>query len=256
MPEADWRKSPETPEQEALVRSWPVTDGVLRLRRALAKTAETLEARELPTLREMRDLTPALRDALAADYGSERVGGGKTMVPGWPDAGNVDAFVRHSGSSRGLSLAAELKSCHDEHDKVHEGIWDLFKMALLTTRADVEAALLVTAASEAVWTKAFCRDLFVGKTHSPVELCARRFPAGSRRLVWDWLLEGGYDRFPRWVPSEITTRLVADEMLVCGQPWRLRAVLVGVRGDAVVPFGGWPDGKRPSSAKQPPRTVC
>jgi Swiss Army Knife protein, DSP-PTPase phosphatase domain len=66
VPEADWRRSPETDEQRAMVLHWPGIDASLRLERALQETAAILEANELSTVREVHDLQPAIHAAPTA----------------------------------------------------------------------------------------------------------------------------------------------------------------------------------------------
>ncbi len=61
----------------------------------------------------------------------------------------------------------ELKWCQQAHDKVHEVIWDLFKVALLSRLETVETAHLVTGAPVAMWSTAFCRDVFEGGCFEP-----------------------------------------------------------------------------------------
>jgi hypothetical protein len=109
------------------------------------------------------------------------------------------------------------------------------------TRGDVDSAFLVTGGRED-GRRELCGDLFADGDHDPVELCRRRYLGGSKRLVWDWLLEGGYDKHPRVVPAVISTELVARHQLVYGQErWELSAVRVAAKGDAVIEFvGGWP----------------
>jgi hypothetical protein len=147
----------------------------------------------------------------------------------------------------------ELKWCQQAHDKVHEVIWDLFKVALLSRLETVETAHLVTGAPVAMWSTAFCRDVFEGGCFEPEELCARIFPTSqSRRIAWDWMLEGGYDHSPTAVPAVIETRLVDQSLVTDGDlEWEIRAVSVHPSRDDVPFVGGWPRGQRPSGARRP-----
>lgn len=106
-----------------------------------------------------------------------------------------------------------------------------------------------------MWPGALCADIFDGGTFYPEELCQRRFPRGSRRTAWDYLLEGGHDRHPERVPARIATTLVAEPVEVRGSEgrWQLRAVRVEPEGQTPdIPFpGGWPTGHRPADARRP-----
>src|SRR5205823_5648032 len=105
-------------------------------------------------------------------------------------------------------IVAELKWCQQgrRHNKVYEAVWDLFKVALLVDQYAVDG-YLVTGAPLGEWSEALCDELFGSGTVVSTDLFAGTFPNG--RLVWDWLLQGGYDRYPQEVPSEITTVRVA-----------------------------------------------
>lgn len=181
----------------------------------------------------------------------------KVRIPGWPNVGNVDAVVRVSPGSDRLRFLVELKWCPGRRGILYEAIWDLFKMALGSTRPDVEAAYLVTGAPITAWATDFCRDLFESAEHSPIELCARRFPSGRRRLAWDDLLEGGYDRYPRWVPAAIGTEVVGSAEITDDiEQWEIRAIRVTSASHERVPFSeGWPFGDRPPDARRPALAV-
>jgi hypothetical protein len=125
----------------------------------------------------------------------------------------------------------------------------------MTRITGVRTAHLITGAPAAMWRTALCRDIFHGDTFDPEELCGRRFPRGSRRTCWDYLLEGGHDRHPDRVPARMTTAVVRDpvELAGPGGVWELRAVRVEIDEHAEdVPFtGGWPNNLRPADAQRP-----
>ncbi len=257
-----WSKPcPETPEQIEMVRQWKSRRGGTWqdssvVREVAAEVAERLEERArngggLSVLGERADLEPAFVRALDARFPGLAEKDRRLEIPGWPAAGNVDILVRKAPSASSLLLAAELKWC--AADKLYEAIWDLFKMAPLAGRGDVDAAYLATGASEEVWETSRCSDLFETSVQTPLDLCARRFTARSRRLMWDDLLEGGYDRFPAWVPAQIRTNVAAAvEMRTRNEAWELRIVRVTPVGTDRLEFrDGWPNGDRPSDAKRP-----
>jgi hypothetical protein len=216
-----------------------------------------LEAVELGGIRAVREkhLEAAMRDAIK-DIGIGLATNKKIPIPHWLTpprvVGNVDLVVSSPDSS-GYRLLAETKWCQADHDKVYEAIWDLFKMALASTREDAPLTYLVTAATSEMWPRAFCADLLDDGVHTPEALCQRRFPKGSKRLAWDDLLEGGYDRYPDCVPAEIRT-FRASTATVRGETgtWEIKAVQVQAVGTSLVPFdGGWPWGQRPPDARAP-----
>ena len=196
-----------------------------------------------------RDLTASTCAMLSAHLG-EPVAPKVIALPDWPRLGNspldfVSHDVRHVG---------ELKWCQAHDDKVYEAIWDLFKLACAVRLPSVQAGYLVTGAPAPMWLSSPCRDLFDGGTFTPEELCSRRFRQGSRRTMWDYLLEGGYDRYPDRVPAHITTVPAGSAVVEDGDHrWLLRAVTVLPRpGPPDVPFpNGWPRGDRPADARRP-----
>jgi hypothetical protein len=227
-----------------------------QLKAALARTAAALESRAttkpgLDYISEVKDLEPELVKSLGALLPGRVEKNKKIAIPHWGTVGNVDLVVRREPGSQALSLAAELK-----WGKIDEALWDLLKMALLATREDIDAAMLITGASEKAWRSNVCGDLFMDASHSVVKLCGLRYRTGSKRLVWDWMLEGGYGRYPDAVPSEIATEIVAEQPVVRGQErWTLRAVDVRPLSEERVRFeGGWPF-ERPLDARYPLRTA-
>jgi hypothetical protein len=236
-----------------------VTIVIEQLPAVLADAAAELEAGagdkpSLSSLREVKDLEPAIVTALKKRCPTRVQKSKKIEIPQWKKVGNVDVVVRRAMGSDALALAVELKWSWS-YDKVYEAIWDLFKMALLATRPDVDATVLITGASPKEWNSTFCGDFFDGGTHSVTEICRRRFPTGSKRVAWDYLLEGGHDGFPGMVPASIHTEVVAvqpvNHVEAC---WELRAVQVRPAEDAFVTFSeGWPNGSRPTDAKRPVR---
>lgn len=235
----------------------PIAQSLPEVAKQLATVALTEGTDDLRTLRE-RHLSDAVCSVLGDRFKTTvrpRVVG----LTGWPLLGRAgtDYVVDPPPGSGRPRYVGELKWCQAGQDKVHEAIWDLFKMALSTRRPGVEAAHLVTGAPVEMWPTAFCADLFDDGTFTPEELCSRRFNRGSRRNAWDWLLEGGYERFPERVPARMTTRLVGSAQIhAAGLAWELRAIAVAVgEGTEDVPFaGGWPHGNRPEDARYP--KVC
>jgi hypothetical protein len=233
-----------------------VTIALEQLPSVLADAAAELETRardkpSLSSLREVRDLEPAIVTALEKRFPTLVQKSRKIEIPEWKKVGNVDVVVRRATGSDALALAVELKWSWS-YDKVYEAIWDLFKMALLATRADVDATVLITGASPKEWNSTFCGDFFDAGTHSVAEICTRRFPTGSKRLAWDYLLQGGHDGFPGLVPASISTELVAVQPVNHPETyWELKAVRVRPASDVVAFTHGWPSGNRPADAKRP-----
>ncbi len=217
---------------------------------------ELSEDDSLRHLRE-RDLKAAAFAAYSATVG---VAPFETIIatPGWPSLGRstTDLVLKRVVDSRPLTTIAELKWIQpDGAFKVWEALWDLFKMALQVQIDGVEDAYLITGAPPDAWTSDPCEDLFQTKSHDVTELCTRVFPTGrAKRTVWDYLLEGGHDRYPEWVPSPIQTERLPSAQVRSGPDcWDLKAVRVTVPDvSKPVPFpGGWPNGERPPSARQP-----
>src|SRR2546430_17159966 len=95
--------------------------------------------------------------------------------------------------------------------------------------------------------------MFTDRTHSVDDLCAQRFSTGSKRFLWDWLLEGGHERCPLQVPALISTTVEATAQLAdeTGE-WEIRFVRVEPAAVETVPFrNGWPRGDRPAEARYP-----
>jgi hypothetical protein len=200
------------------------------------------------SLGEKRDLEPSLIAALTALF-PERVAKDRTTaIPEWASVGGVDVTVASAANSSSFEAAFELK-----WSKLDEGLWDLFKLALLSTRRDRPACYLLTGASKAAWSTGVGGGLFADAVHDPRRLCQLRYSTGKRRLVWDWMLEGGYDHHPERVPERIRTTLegaaTIDEH---GQLWEIRLARVAADTGSFVEFpGGWPDGNRPADATHP-----
>jgi hypothetical protein len=215
----------------------------------LPTVARALEARAsakggLDRLGEVKDLEPEMVTALSASSSLIVEKARKIAVPGWSPVGNVDVVCRRSPYEP-PTHGIELK--WSKGDKIYEGLWDLFKMALLATSPGVEATYLVTGASRHEWQRAVGRELFTACTHGVLDLCELKF---TKRRAWDYLLQGGYDRFPERVPARIETILVGTSPI--GEDWELRAVRVLPSDDEFVPFiEGWPNGVRPVDAKHP-----
>ena len=119
------------------------------------------------------------------------------------------------------------------------------KVALLTRQYGVPG-YLVSAAPRASWKTAIGADLFGTGTIASADLFKLRFPAG--RPLWDWLLEGGYGRYPNRVPREIATREVTRALVQSPQTvWEVRAAAISAApGSSDLELrDGWPEGKRP-----------
>lgn len=217
---------------------------------ARALEARAAEKGGLDKLGERKDLEPELVAAVTSIMAprlfveKDR----KISIPHWSPIGRVDVVCRRHPGEMPV-LAAELKWSVGE--KIYEGIWDLFKMALLAQHPSVGATYLITGASEKEWASGVGKDIFTEGTQTVVGLCALQFPNG--RYAWDYALEGGKDYCPLIVPATIRTHLVACEQLAGGPTaWQLRAIRVEPVGDEVVPFvGGWPKGDRPPGARRP-----
>jgi hypothetical protein len=219
---------------------------------AVAMQARAAAAGGPAQLGERRDLEPEFEKALEELFPGLAEKDRKVAVPTWPRAGRVDAIVRAAEARHGLKLAVELKWAAS--GQIYEGIWDLFKMALVACRDDVEWACLATGAPLTAWATDPCRDLFEDQTHGAGELCSRRFAANGR-LMWDDALAGGYDSFPAFVPASIQTRRIGAVAIGSGaDAWELRLVRVHVDSPGLIAFsGGWPRGERPADAKHPVR---
>lgn len=196
-----------------------------------------------------RAVTGALEEVLDCEVRSRVL-----PVASWPSLGRsaVDV-VASDGDDRPL-VVAELKWSQRAADKVWEVLWDLFKLALIAGEHPSADPLLITAAPTGVWPHACCGDVFDGGTFSVEELCARRFAIGARRLVWDELIGGGYERCPLRLPAEIET-IVAGMTTVADESgeWSLRAVRVKSADRLVDVVDGWPCGGRPADARYPRR---
>jgi hypothetical protein len=217
----------------------------------VSEAADILREARVPAL-DLREehLSKAMKEAI----NRERPGCATTRVLSsekWPRLGNsgVDIVVDDSPGSMTPALVLELKWCQQGDDKVHEAIWDLFKVALLVDQYEV-GGYLVTAAPTSMWPTALCGDLFSSGTHDSGELFTRQFPKG--RPVWDWLLEGGKGRYPIEVPKSITVVESGHASVsLDGLSWEIRAVSV-TPGPGRLPLeNGWPVGGRPDTATQP-----
>lgn len=225
---------------------------------AVALHLQEVTLPELGSLADVREkhLEAAVKAALGERYGTSPRSAVEDLED-WPSLGRsaVDVVVdRHPHPRHHL---IEVKWCRDDtdrsEDKVYEAIWDLFKMAIAVRKPDVISAHLVTACSEEMWERAFCRDIFDGGVFSPEELCDRLYPSGAQRRGWDWLLEGGHDRYPEHVPAQIeTVRVAGAQVEDAERRWVVRAVRVEPRAGDDLPFiDGWPHGNRPPDAKHP-----
>ena len=246
VPDAAWMPSPETGEQTQLVERWLRHDGEAALTHAVRVASPALA--QLAThheVGEIRDLQPEIVAALQALLRNGIWPNAKIAIPGWNHVGHVDVAVRDKDDEGAILLAAELK-----WGKPDEAVWDVFKMALLAMEPNVAATFLVGGIAKKQLEVGFCADLLDTARHTTVELCARRYPTAAKRYVWDWMLEGGWDHYPRAVPAEIATRLVAREPIDAAGA-ELRVVRVLPSGAAIPFVGGWPNRSRPSEARRP-----
>lgn len=90
-------------------------------------------------------------------------------------------------------------------------IWDLFKMALLSSSG--AQTYLLTGATQQLWLNSLGTELFADGIHEPAELCRLRLPWGKKLRAWDDLLWGGHDKCPTEVPSQIRTTVVGREAI-------------------------------------------
>ena len=246
VPDAAWMPSPETDDQIRLVERWLRRDGEAALTHAIRVASPALAQLAMHhELGETRDLQPEMVAALQALLRNGVWPNAKIPIPRWEGIGHVDVAVREKDDEDALALAAELK-----WGKPDEGVWDVFKMALLATEPKVAATFLVGGISKRQVETGFCVDLLDTARHQTVEICARRYPTGAKRYVWDWMLEGGWDRYPGAVPAEIATRLVAREPIDAAGA-ELRVVRVLPSGPDISFVGGWPNGTRPPAARRP-----
>jgi hypothetical protein len=204
---------------------------------------------ELPLKLREQHLSSALKDAINTDLPGHATTKVLRIDP-WPRLGrSTTDIVVLDPSSDTPAHVFELKWCRQGQDKVHEAIWDLLKVALLVDQYGAEG-YLVTGAPAGTWSTALCGDLFRSGTHSTLELLSREFPSG--RPIWDWLLEGGYDRYPAEVPAEICTAEVGSTVAaIGGLAWEIRAVRVLPGPDRLPLPHGWPQGSRPADATHP-----
>ncbi len=198
---------------------------------------------------ERADLEPAAVAAISPAFTGRVEKDRRVAVPKWASVGNVDLVVRSKPGSDRLAWVAELKWCRPGDDILYEAVWDLLKMALVTTREERPSAYLITGAEKGLWRVSPFADLFDEGEHDPAELCFRELNDRANTLAWDDLLRGGYDRYPDAVPARLHTS-------ECGRApvgdWELRAVEVSVSdGRWISMDGGWPSGHRPSRARRP-----
>jgi hypothetical protein len=228
-----------------------MTDTDNAMSKWIGQAAATLEASGVPPL-ELREqhLAYAIKEAISSEIPGQAVS--KVLsLEAWPSLGRsgTDIVAPDPSQAGGPRIVAELKWCQQGHDKVHEAIWDLFKVALLVDEYSADG-YLISAAPTDMWPTALCGELFSTGTLASSDLFEYEFPGG--RPVWDWLLEGGYDRYPDVVPVEIAVTEVARVPVTLGTlAWEIRAVRVSPSADRVALTGGWPNGERPTGAKHP-----
>ena len=160
-------------------------------------------------------------------------------VVGWKrQPGGVDlALLDGHGRARALM---EMKI-----DKLDETLWDLLKLAALSTHPHVEGAFLVCEAPAAIFNGSTdCAALFQGdatgtgraRTTSTLEMIERWRPA------WKWLLEGGYGNHPLLAPREVLIKPSPPFPLACYPGREIRVVEVQAATADQIAFTetGWP----------------
>ena len=241
--------SPETAAQKDFVLDWIRHDPDAAITHALQNAVPRLESAAasvgVDALGENRHLQPELVRSMREVVEEELVWpNAAPSISAWKRVGKVDLAVRTEPGSDRLFLGAELK-----WGKLDEGVWDLFKMALLAMRPEVAGTFLVTGAVTTRWSQDFCTSLFANGDHSTLELCGWRYPGGDKWLVWDNMLYGGNDSFPEFVPQDIATRLVSTQAIAPGA--EVRVVRVLPSSETITFVNGWPHGRRPPDAKRP-----
>jgi hypothetical protein len=238
-------------EASAGAADTPTTEGDTAMLRWIVQAAAALQGSDVPPL-ELREhhLAAAIKDAINETVPA--IAASKVLgVDAWPSLGRsaTDVVVLSEPAAGPPRIVAELKWCQMGEDKVHEAIWDLFKVALLVDQYGAEG-YLVTAAPVDIWPTALCGELFSTGTFVSEDLFARTFPNG--RPVWDWLLQGGRERFPEEVPEETSIVEVARAPVSFGTvAWEIRAVRVSPSAGRLQLQDGWPYGDRPAGAKHP-----
>ena len=132
-------------------------------------------------LAERKDLEPSAVDALTPAFGQRVEKDRKVSVPHWASVGHADLLVRDASRADRLRWVAELKWCRPEHDILYELIWDMFKMALVTSREDHPTAYLIAGAERSMWETSAFADLFDDATHDTVESARVRCQIARRR---------------------------------------------------------------------------
>lgn len=173
----------------------------------ITQAAATLEASEVPPL-ELREhhLADAIKDAINDQLAGQAVS--KVLdLDAWPSLGRsaTDVVVLDEPHTGSPTIVAELKWCQLDDDKVHEAIWDLFKVALLVDQYAVDG-YLVTAAPVDIWPSALCGELFSTGTFASGDLFARQFPKGrpaAARVHQRMRLPGDNARGPRRLPGRV-----------------------------------------------------
>jgi hypothetical protein len=230
-----------------------MTDADSPMGKWIGQAAATLEAAVVPPL-ELRekDLADAIKEAINAEVAGQAIA--KVLsLDAWPLLGRsgTDVVILDAETST-PSVVAELKWCQQGQDKVHEAIWDLFKVALLVYEYSADG-YLVTAAPAAMWQTALGGELLSTGTFASTALFELHFPDG--RPIWDWMLQGGYTnryRYPHEVPDEIAVTEVARVPVTLGKlSWEIRAVRVSPGAGRLTIENGWPTGERPPNATHP-----
>jgi len=140
-------------------------------------------------------------------------------VPGWdPQPGNVDVWARDHEDRPRLVVEAKLKSTND----IYECLWDMAKVASLTTLASVEAGYIVAGTTKHNWQKPIeCADMFEDGRHDLV---------GTIKRLESWWIKyilGDSTGRSRAVPGHVDiTRIASAFPEINGQPWEIRAIRV------------------------------
>lgn len=169
------------------------------------------------------DLRSALRRAMQMELGTGRVRPEVSFgLAGWSGrVGAADLAVEKDGRYEAL---VELKWAR--RGSLYDVLWDVLKMASAKALSDVEAAYVVVAAPESLWTKPDgAGELFRDRTWPTAGLLLT-----TLKQEWGWLLAETKAR-PLELPQQITTQLVGEVPIhvASGLDWRLRAIAVEPR---------------------------
>lgn len=114
-----------------------------RLVQAIATIMERrIKARGIVKVGERKDLEPATIAVLGAASPNRVEKERQVAIPDWERVGNADVILRREPGASARTAVVELKWAGPSDDILHEAIYDLFKLALLTQREDRPRAYL------------------------------------------------------------------------------------------------------------------